>query len=76
MRGRVFTVLMSVSTAATPIGLALAGPLANQFGVQVWYLLSALICTAIVLWIIFHPEILQLEEKQIQPETIPQAITE
>ena len=68
MQGRVFTVLMSVSTAATPIGLALAGPLANQFGVQVWYLLSTLICTGIVLWIIFHPEILQLEEKRIHLE--------
>ncbi len=32
MQGRVFTVLMSVSISATPIGLALAGPLADRSG--------------------------------------------
>jgi len=64
MQGRVFTVLMSVSMAAAPIGLALAGPLADWLGVQLWYMLSALICGVIVVWIMLNPAILQLEEKQ------------
>lgn len=65
MQGRVFTVLMSVSMAAAPIGLVLAGPLADNFGVQFWYMLSALLCAAIVVWIILSPEILHLEERQM-----------
>jgi len=65
MQGRVFTVLMGVSMAAAPIGLVLAGPLADNFGVQFWYMLSALLCAAIVVWIILSPEILHLEERQM-----------
>lgn len=65
MQGRVFTVLMSVSTAATPIGLILAGPLADRLGVQFWYILSAILCWAIVVWIMLSPTILHLEEKPI-----------
>lgn len=70
MQGRVFTVLMSVSMAAAPIGLALAGPLADWLGVQSWYLLSALICEGIVGWIMLNPSILQFEEKQIDLKAI------
>jgi len=65
MQGRVFTVLMSVSMAAAPIGLVLAGPFADNFGVQFWYILSALLCGAIIVWIVLSPEILHLEEKQM-----------
>ena len=76
MQGRVFTVLMSVSMAAAPIGLALAGPLADWLGVQLWYMLSALICGVIVVWIMLNPAILQLEEKQIDLKAIAEANTE
>lgn len=75
MQGRVFTVLMSVSMAAAPIGLALAGPLADWLGVQVWYMLSALICGCIVVWIMLNPAILHLEEKQIDLKAMAEANT-
>jgi DHA3 family macrolide efflux protein-like MFS transporter len=75
MQGRVFTVLMSVSMAAAPIGLALAGPLADWLGVQLWYMLSALICGGIVVWIMLNPAILQLEEKQIDLKAIAEGNT-
>jgi len=71
MQGRVFTVLMSISMSATPIGLALAGPLADRWGVQLWYLLSAPICAVIGVWIVLSPTLLHLEEKQIPLETVP-----
>lgn len=76
MQGRVFTVLMSVSMASAPIGLALAGPLADWLGVQLWYMLSSLICGGIVVWIMLNPAILQLEEKQIDLKAIAEANTE
>jgi DHA3 family macrolide efflux protein-like MFS transporter len=62
MQGRVFTVLMSVSMAMAPVGLALAGPLADHFGVQLWYLLGALVCLLMVIWILLSPALLSLEE--------------
>ncbi|MEN4040703.1 MAG: MFS transporter [Anaerolineaceae bacterium] len=62
MQGRVFTVLMSVSLAMAPVGLAIAGPLADRFGVQVWYLLSALLCVFMLIWIVFNPALLHMEE--------------
>jgi len=44
----------------------LAGPLADRFGVQLWYILGALICWFIVVWILLSPALLHLEEKQLQ----------
>ena len=67
MQGRVFTVLMSVSMAMSPIGLAIAGPLADRFGVQPWYLLGALICCLMVAWIVLSPALLRLEEARMHP---------
>ncbi|HSG45762.1 MAG TPA: MFS transporter [Anaerolineales bacterium] len=65
IQGWVFTVLMSISMSMAPIGLAIAGPLTKQLGVQFWYVLGALICAMMVVWIIFSPALLHLEEKQI-----------
>jgi DHA3 family macrolide efflux protein-like MFS transporter len=64
MQGRVFTVLMSVSMAMAPVGLAVAGPLADRFGVQLWYLLGTLVCGLMVTWILLSPALLRLEEVQ------------
>lgn len=64
MQGRVFTVLMSVSMGMAPVGLAVAGPLADRFGVQLWYLLGTLVCGLMVTWILLSPTLLRLEEGQ------------
>jgi len=70
MQGRVFTVLMSVSMAMAPIGLALAGPLTDRFGVQLWYVLGALICGLMVVWIMLSPALLRLEEERMLPASV------
>ncbi|MDQ3250505.1 MAG: MFS transporter, partial [Chloroflexota bacterium] len=44
MQGRVFTVLMSLSAAMAPVGLALAGPIADRLGVRVWYAVGGVAC--------------------------------
>jgi DHA3 family macrolide efflux protein-like MFS transporter len=61
IQGRVFTTLMSVSMAMAPIGLAIAGPLADWFGVQLWFVLGALICCLMAIWIVLSPALLNLE---------------
>jgi DHA3 family macrolide efflux protein-like MFS transporter len=45
-QGRVFTLMMSVAGAMTPIGLLLAAPLAHALGVRSWYLAAGLVCAA------------------------------
>lgn len=70
MQGRVFTVLMTVSMAMAPFGLALAGPLSDRFGVQLWYVLGALICCLMVTWIVLSPALLHLEEEQMHSVSV------
>ena len=42
MQGRIFTLILSAAKAMTPIGLAFAGPIADTFGVQSWYIAGGL----------------------------------
>jgi DHA3 family macrolide efflux protein-like MFS transporter len=62
MQGRFFTVLMSMAQAMTPIGLLIAGPVADRFGVQLWYLVatvSILVMSAVML---LTPSMMRLED--------------
>ena len=43
-QGRVFTLLNTVATGMAPLGLIIAGPLADVWGVRVWLMLGGLIC--------------------------------
>lgn len=42
MQGRVFALISAGATAMMPVGLLLAGPLADAFGVRIWYLLAGI----------------------------------
>ena len=44
-QGRVFTLMASVATAMTPVGLVLATPIADLTGVRTWYLAGGMACT-------------------------------
>ena len=43
MQGRVFTLLGSLSAAMTPLGLIIAGPAADAFGVQSWFIVGGFV---------------------------------
>jgi DHA3 family macrolide efflux protein-like MFS transporter len=45
-QGRVFTLMMSLAGAMTPIGLLLAAPLSDALGVRSWYLAGGFVCAA------------------------------
>jgi DHA3 family macrolide efflux protein-like MFS transporter len=45
-QGRVFALMMSLAGGMTPLGLLLATPLADAFGVRSWYLAGGLVCAA------------------------------
>jgi len=40
MQGRVFALISAGATAMMPAGLLMAGPLADTFGVRIWYLVA------------------------------------
>jgi DHA3 family macrolide efflux protein-like MFS transporter len=42
MQGRVFTLMGSLSAAMSPLGLIIAGPVADVVGVQSWYLVGGI----------------------------------
>jgi MFS transporter, DHA3 family, macrolide efflux protein len=62
MQGRVFTLLISVATGMTPLGLLIAGPLADVFGVQVWFILGGIITALMGIGGYFIPAITRIEE--------------
>jgi DHA3 family macrolide efflux protein-like MFS transporter len=47
LQGRVFTVLISLGPAMTPVGLALAGAIGEALGIQAWYLVGGIILSII-----------------------------
>jgi DHA3 family macrolide efflux protein-like MFS transporter len=62
MQGRVFTVVGSLSSAMSPLGLAVAGPVADWLGVQVWFLVGGAVCALMGMVGLFVPAILFMED--------------
>ncbi|KZS48831.1 macrolide transporter [Paenibacillus glucanolyticus] len=49
--GRVLSFVTSIGLLSSPIGLALAGPVADRFGVQVWFFWSGIVVALIGIFI-------------------------
>jgi DHA3 family macrolide efflux protein-like MFS transporter len=62
MQGRVFTLMGSASSAMTPLGLIIAGPLADHLGVQSWFIAGGIITALLGLGAFFIPTILNIED--------------
>ncbi|MCW5876193.1 MAG: MFS transporter [Anaerolineales bacterium] len=73
-QGRVFTLLGSIATAMTPLGLLVAGPVADAFGVQIWYLIGGSLCALMGLVGFFIPSVMNMETGH--PKEIAQKATE
>lgn len=84
MQGRVMSLISSLATAMTPLGLMLAGPLADQFGTRPWFIVAGVATIVVGLSGFFIPALLTVEEsrtgristptepvnaEEIQPET-------
>jgi len=53
MQGRVFTVMNSLSTGAMPLGMLMAGPLANALGTSAWFVIAGvtLLITGVIAYV-------------------------
>jgi DHA3 family macrolide efflux protein-like MFS transporter len=62
MQGRVFTVVLSGSGIMAPIGLAIAGPLADALGVRAWFVAGGVVMALMGVGALFVPAIMQIED--------------
>jgi DHA3 family macrolide efflux protein-like MFS transporter len=65
MQGRVFTLLQSMAGAMSPVGLAIAGPIADWIGVQTWYIAGGVVCFLMGLVGFFIPAISRVEKGRL-----------
>jgi MFS transporter, DHA3 family, macrolide efflux protein len=73
MQGRVFTLMGSASAAMSPLGMIIAGPLADQWGVQIWFVLSGIACLFMAAAGLIMPVIRHLEDRPNAQVAIEQA---
>ena len=66
LQGRIFTVIMSMSGAISPLSLAIGGPFADWFGVQTLYLLAGFALILVSIAGALSPVIINLEDEQAQ----------
>lgn len=64
MQGRVFAFVLSAASLVSPIGLAIAGPIADQFGIQLWFRVAGCVCAVMGVLGFFLPEVMGMEHKR------------
>ena len=62
MQGRVFTLISSVAAAMSPLGLILAGPVADNLGVQTWFILGGVVTGLMGVIGFFIPAVMRFED--------------
>jgi DHA3 family macrolide efflux protein-like MFS transporter len=68
MQGRVFTLVGSLGSAMAPLGLIVAGPVADAIGVQSWYVIGGLACASMAVVGYFTPAVMNIEDNHKQKE--------
>lgn len=63
MQARVFALMSSVGTAMVPVGLMVAGPVADHFGIQRWFLLGGILCILMAVVGLFIPAVMNIEDR-------------
>jgi DHA3 family macrolide efflux protein-like MFS transporter len=58
MQGRVFAFILSAATLVSPIGLMIAGPMADYFGIQTWFWVAGAVCAAMGVMGFFIPDVM------------------
>ena len=63
MQGRVFAFIMSAAMLVSPIGLIIAGPFADRFGIQPWFLIAGCSCISMGIIGFFIPDVMGIENR-------------
>jgi DHA3 family macrolide efflux protein-like MFS transporter len=62
MQGRVLSLVASLTQGLAPFGLLLAGPVADAFGVQTWWIAGGIVIAAMGIVTLFIPSVMHVEE--------------
>jgi MFS transporter, DHA3 family, macrolide efflux protein len=77
MQGRVFAFILSAASLVSPLALLIAGPFADAFGIQLWFLVAGIACTLMGIAGFFSSEVMGMENKSSAESQEPQhAVTE
>lgn len=63
MQGRVFAFILSAAMLVSPIALIVAGPFADAFGIQLWFLIAGITCTLMGIFGFFSSDVMGMENK-------------
>jgi len=74
MQGRAFTLIGSACSAMSPLGMLIAGPVADTLGVQSWFIICAVTCAALGVYGFTNPVVMEIENNHRQPETDLQGV--
>jgi DHA3 family macrolide efflux protein-like MFS transporter len=61
MQGRVLSLVLSLANGMTPLGLAIAGPLAEITGVRVWFILTSIGFVVAGVFALANPDVSNIE---------------
>jgi DHA3 family macrolide efflux protein-like MFS transporter len=73
MQGRVFTLVSSLAAGMSPLGLIVAGPVADALGVQTWFVVGGMGTLLIALIGASIPSVMNLDQVQRNVTTTPDA---
>lgn len=61
MQGRVMSLINTAALAISPISLLVAGPIADAFSIQVWFVIGGIVCGLMGVGAFFVPAIMNVE---------------
>ena len=66
MQGRVFAFILSAAMLVSPLALMIAGPFADAFGMQLWFLVAGVSCTLMGIFGFFSSDVMTMEERSAE----------
>jgi len=66
MQGRVFAFVQSAAMLVSPIALIIAGPFADRFGIQPWFLIAGCSCALMGVVGFFIPDVMGIENQSTE----------
>ena len=74
MQGRVFALISAGATAMMPIGLLLAGPVADAIGVQSWFIIAGVPMLILSICYFFIPSVISMESNAVGNKEVDKVV--
>ena len=74
MQGRVFAFILSAAMLVSPLALLIAGPFADVFGIQTWFLIAGISCTLMGILGFLSSDVMTMENRS--KEGVQSVVTE